>query len=305
MNKKEWAHGSIVVLVGVGLAIPAEALAVMHGDTGRSAAAPHYRQIAAVADEGSRSASSEEESPPISEMPVVVTLKSSVLAPDVLIQLRDAAPKNPGSLAPLYHHRPGPMATGFNLLLYRIKPEPMRQLSSIRDLRGLVKIDSPEKALEFVRLRTNRDLVPLLSDGYPGEAEIMTAEDYLKGPRYGMNAWQGNVPSPDTPEAADHTYGDKGILSEEGFRLGGFSKPQITELPNSKGYQVIRWAYKQVPLAKSPSHRPSAQHSFLSDIVYQLIETVGRDGAYKRREMNRQDAPSLPDTEWNMMEIIL
>ena len=243
-----------------------------------------------------------QESTPILHLPVYATLHSPVLLPDVLLQLRDTAPLRPdGSDAGYYVRR----NAGETLHLYVIRPGEPRMVTGLNDLRGLVSLNTPEKAMEFVRLRTNPDIRHLLTASYPSEAEILPRTSARALPKYGVGVDpfdKYSVSLPGELNSESQVFGYYGVLREEAFRQGGFTPPKIRALPHHGGYQIERWMYTRVRIADSPTQVPNEDDPRFSDIVYQIRETVARDGAYTRERLAVRPAPVLPLTSWQFFQ---
>jgi len=185
---------------------------------------------------------------------------------------------------PPYRQHPG----GGTPQLSIIKPGPARDLRTIYQLIGLVKIDSPAKALEFVRLRTapsialNGDCLPVGEHEVVSERELPSMPGF-NHPGYDVSNWPGTHEHPPS-------WGFFGVLSNVGFAQGGFTEPTVEFWPGNgpKGvYAITRWTC-----------RPNLPHP--SFVVQKIRELVTPDGEYERIELSSQPAPKLRDTEWRL-----
>ena len=173
-----------------------------------------------------------------------------------------------------------------------IFPTPARDLRSIHQLIGLVNIDTPPKALDFVRLRTAANTGDLFhGDDLPHEEYEVISQRKLATfpsfdfPRYDVKDWPGSHDAPPS-------WGFLGVLSDDGFTLGRFTEPIVTRSGES-GFDVTRWTFHRVssPVING-EFRPQTM------VVEKILEHVGIDGAYRRTVLISKPAPQLPDTRW-------
>jgi len=219
--------------------------------------------------------------------PAIRYLTASFIGDDLSIALVRAYPKPPPG-TPV----PQGMYLGDSTKLVILKPGPVRELSAIHQLRGLVTIDSPEKALEFVRLRTAPGAWGMVDhDSLPVEAEVVPERVQRNLPDFGINMMPMHIPP--IVDGDRPLWGTLGYLSNDGFARGGFEEPQIVTLPDNEGFEITRWTFTQhLDITISDYKGPYMT-------VQKIRETVGRDGSYRRLELLIKKAPKLPDTKWD------
>ncbi len=182
-----------------------------------------------------------------------------------------------------------------------VAPGPGRDLVSLYQLIGLVRIDSPAKALEYVRLRTS-PYTGLRGDPLPREFEVVSERELPTMPNYGLAAGTPlERPEPDQTSI----WGFLGVLSNEGFQQGGFTKPTIKCLSHGSSvwaYQITRWTFlpSQTKLHKKPGGTGFFKTTTPAT-VQQIEETVTTDGMYWREEIAKRPPPKLPHTKWQQM----
>ena len=267
------------------LAIMGGAAAVIGMAYGLSAAASASSTSAVPAVR----ADSTSESSPAEPYTVVRTVTASFLGEDVFIaEVRFNG--TPQKVNPHYDGKPG------SEHVVMLLPGPVRPFTSIVQLQGLVTIDTPAKALEFVRMRTSQHVWMMFSrdDGYPLEAEVVSERQVKTLPDYGVPSW-GVLPPYDTNvHQYSDTWGNRGVLSNEGFTKGGFQEPIVERLPEGDGFLITRWTYIDHSFnAYNKDKRPRTR-----DTVQKISEWVLRDGTYGRREIEVKAAPKLPYTRW-------
>jgi hypothetical protein len=148
----------------------------------------------------------------------------------------------------------------------------------LNQLRGSVNITSKAVALRYVRLLTT----PQTYYFWPNkEVEVVSRPDAPSLPSYGVESdWHFRA----------RDSGDFGILSPRVWRIGKFTRPTVQQ--TSEGFIVTRWIYA------GAIYFPGA---IAEAGVYRIREWVGRDGAYRRRALQRFDK-KLRDTSWYLME---
>jgi len=156
-------------------------------------------------------------------------------------------------------------------------------------LRGSVNIMSKAAALRYVRLLTT----PRTYYFWPNkEVEVVSRSEAPSLPRYGVESYW--------PFLARKS-GDFGIISPRAWRIGKFTRPAVQQTP--AGFIVTRWIYADT--IYSPVYSPAASAEAgahrMDAGVYRIREWIGRDGAYRRRVVQRYDK-ELPDTSWYLTE---
>ena len=141
-------------------------------------------------------------------------------------------------------------------------------------LRGSVKITSKAAALRYVRLLTTPKTYYL----WPVHAvEVVSRSDAHSLPDFGVASSWGF-------RAVDS--GAYGIISPRAWRIGKFTPPTVQQI--KEGFIVTRWIY---------TTDTGTEQARTEEGVYRIREWVGRDGAYRRRALERFDK-KLPNTAW-------
>jgi len=138
-------------------------------------------------------------------------------------------------------------------------PNHVIQIRNLNELRGNVKIDTCQKALSFVRLRTSpRTFHAFISSGRLPELEVISRREvnstYLYGDRIYLSSAM-HAPS-----------GYAGIVSDEHARCLRL-QPALC-VRTDHGYRIERTMFSE--------HRQSREASF-----NRVFERVGYDGRYK------------------------
>jgi len=244
---------------------------------------------------------------------LAVALCAFAGAENVVAQVDDEAPTTKvGSMSASFFSkdlhialiRPAPIPNlhpGVVNRLRIITPPPARDLKTIYQLIGLVHIDGPAMALEYARLRTATSLPTRWHfDDLPDEYEVVSQKQLpdmpaFNLPDYDSQTWLGTK---DTPTR----WGFLGVLSDAGFKQGGFTEPTVAPLPKGKdyvsAYEVIRWTFReenQIVRNKQGRMIPMPPRR----TVQQIREVVYPDGTYSRKELISKPAPNLPNTRWS------
>lgn len=146
-------------------------------------------------------------------------------------------------------------------------------LRSLDDVRGKVRITSPEMALTMVRLRTSYTTYDKWPDAHR-EVEIVKSGEERDVPDFGIRGY---------PSPKGMYSGFLGILSGPAYRAGGFSPPAIQSEPD--GYRIVRWLFT------GDFSRSEDRYN-----IVQVSEFVGVDGQYERKELRTLPVPDLPNT---------
>ena len=145
----------------------------------------------------------------------------------------------------------------------------VKVLAKLDDLKGAVAIDTPEKALSFVRLRTSRKTWYMWRDAYI--IEIANPRLMKQFPNYGIKPRSEHFVS----------SGYDGILSDKAFVQGHFSPPLV--LKTITGFTIKRCLFDD--------EREFQQVLF----VEEKIET---NGSYHRNTLKSYKPPRIPGTSW-------
>lgn len=143
-------------------------------------------------------------------------------------------------------------------------------------LRGHVRVESAEAALEFVRLRSSVETFHLMRGAW-GVIEILPEDRYHQRHDYAFE----RIASDDWPR----TDGTNGVVREKTWEKFGLTEPKVETIES--GFLVRR----PVVVQKFGSSRILDEY-----MAYDFVEFVGRDGTYK--VVNKT---SLPDVvlDWS------
>ncbi len=145
------------------------------------------------------------------------------------------------------------------------------KLNALSQLRGHVRIDSPQQALDFVRFRTS--LYTFFYWRGRRFFEVIPDDAVAKMPTYGFDRYYETHPG---------GAGDAGVISPGAYRLEKFTAPTVTR--SGDHFEVVRWLY--FPGLPQPG------------TVRLVRETIGADGSYDCVTLKSLPAPKLPDTYW-------
>jgi hypothetical protein len=140
--------------------------------------------------------------------------------------------------------------------------EQTQLVRELNQLRGLLRIDSGEAALRFVRLRTSPATWHMWPDG-PSEVEIVAASRAPNLPNYGLSGFGSWI----VKHWRKSSSGLHGILSHEVCRAIGFGPPSVHR--ESGGFTIERWTYAERGRRWTQS-------------IQKVREHVGEDGEYRR-----------------------
>jgi hypothetical protein len=152
------------------------------------------------------------------------------------------------------------------------------QLTSLAQLRGLVRIANADQALTFVRLRTSKDYC---YDWRQSILEIVSS-DHAKEIDFKDRSALTHMARQDT------VSGHYAVLSPHAFRSGGFSAPIVSQVPG--GFRITRWV--------------CLFNGLHGDHIQQWDEYVGHDGTYRMSVSKDMPAPKLPGTHWDIMGLM-